>query len=218
MSVVSYSKSQIIERIEKHINSDFPGNDWKVTKNEMLLYIDAAIPFVMRGQMFENAKVTGVLDVPEAYLVTYNYTISNQDPNTNEYFVTLAQPPLELPTGYDITRCTIASPSTGQSKNGFAISAKRAAYRDNLPEPPGFRYRVEGNTMFLRNNDGTGMIGFALFVQMPVSRTDSLTAELRLPDGAIDAIFTKVVSQILQRFQIPQDQILDNVEQGNKSS
>lgn len=218
MAVVNYSKRQLIQRIEKHFSNNFPGEDWKITEKEMLLYIDTALPYVLKGQLFENAKITSVFDVPEAYLVTYSYTISNQSPYTNEYFVTLAQPPLSLPTGYDITECYVADASMGQSTNGFAISAKRSAYRRNLPQPPGFLYRIEGNRMYLKMNDGSSMLDLNLSVQLPVSRTDDLDAELRLPDDAINAIFDSVVAKIGLRYQIPQDTVKDNLMPGNKTS
>src|SRR5690348_16481999 len=128
MAVLVYSKQMLIERVKQHLNSNFPGDDWSVTDNEILLYIDEQIPFVMKGGMFENAKVTGFLDVPEAYLVTYNYTISNQNPNTMEWYITLAQPPLALPTGYDIPNVYLADPANGRSQNAYPIKVKRTAY------------------------------------------------------------------------------------------
>jgi hypothetical protein len=216
MSLVPYTKQSLIERIQKHLNNGFPGEDWKISTNEMLLYIDTSIPAVMKGAIFDNAKVTGFLDVPEAYLVTYNYTITNKNDNTWEWYVTLAQPPLALPTGYDITDCYLADPQTGQSMNGLPISAKRNGFRKNLPAPPGFSYRIEGQTMFLKTWDGNPLWNYSLFVQLPVSRTDDLNAPMNLPDDAIDAIFTKVVQTILQRYSIPQDVIKDNLMPGNK--
>ena len=53
MAIV-YSKNTLIERIKRHFNNDFPNTDFKVSDNELLLYIDAAIPFVMKGQMDGN--------------------------------------------------------------------------------------------------------------------------------------------------------------------
>lgn len=218
MAVITYSKRQLIERLEKHFNDGFPGEDWKISTREMLLYVDQAIPYVMKGQMFENARVSGVLEIPEAYLITYAYTITTQDSGTKEWYVTLAQPPLALPTGYNITRCYIADPTLGQSLDGTPISAKRAAFRNNLPAMPGFRYRISGNKMYMRMWDGGAMYNLALSVQLPVSRTDSLTDELNIPDDAIDGVFRRVVEVIMQRYQIPQDIVKDNLMPGNKSS
>ncbi len=218
MAAIVYSKAQLMERITKHLNDNFSGQDWTVTPNEMLLYIDSAIPFVMKGQMFENAKVTGFLDVPEAYLVTYELPITTQDNNTKEWYVTLPQTPLELPTGYDITRTYVASPSDGAGQNALPVKAKRVAYRDFMPKPFGFSFRLEGSTMFLKTSDGGSLLNYNLFVQMPISRTSDISAAMNLPDGAIEPIFTKVVTTILQRYQIPQDTVLDNLPPGNKGS
>ncbi len=218
MAAIVYSKAQLCERLEKQLNSDFPGADWKITRNEMLLFIDASIPFVMKGHMFENAKVSGVLDLPEAYLFTYELPVTLQNSDTKEWYVTLPQTPLELPTGYNITRTYVASPSTGASQNGFPIKAKRVAYRDYMPKPQGFSFRLEGVTMFLKMSDGSSLYGYDLFVQMPISRTDDINAPMYLPDGAIEPIFQKVWQTIMQRYQTPQDTVLDNLPAGNKSS
>ncbi len=219
MAVVTYSKQQLIERIQKHFNNGFPGEDWKITNSEMLLYIDQAIPFVMKGQMFENARIENVFEVPDAYIVRYNYTITDFDNNTKEWYVTLAQPPLALPTGYNITQCYICDGTLGQSMNGNAISSKRAAWRRDLPPSPGFQFRiVDGNKMYMRSWDGGSLQSMNLYVELPVSRTDSLTAELHLPDDAIEGIFNNVYQKVLSRYSIPQDTVKDNLMPGNKSS
>lgn len=218
MAALPYTKRSFIERLKKHIANDFPGDDFSITNNEMLLYIDAAIPFVMKGQMFENAKVTGFLDVPEAYLVTYNHTISNQNSNTNEWYVTLAQTPLSLPTGYDITSVYMSGPSTGRGQNAMPVSAKRKAYRNYLPKPSGFFYRLETNIMYLEASDGGSLLNYNLSVQMPISRTADLDAVMSMPDDAIELVFERVVNKLLQRYQIPQDTVQDDLPPGNKTS
>jgi len=208
----------LIERVKKHLVNGWPGEDWKVTDNEILLYIDADIPVVMKGQMFENAKLTGFLDVPEAYLLTYELPITTQDTNTREWYVSLPQPPLALPTGYDITRTYVASPETGASRNGFPIKVKRVAYREYMPKPSGFAYRLEGKTMYLSMNDGGSLLNYNLYVQMPISRTADKTAAMYMPDDAIEMVFNKTVAAILQRYGIPQDIVKDNLPPGNKQS
>lgn len=219
MAVVSYSKQQLIERIQKHFNNGFPGEDWKISNREMLLYIDQAIPIVMRGQMYEGAKIQGVFEVPNAYIVRYNYTISTFDNNTKEWHVTLAQPPLALPTGYDITQVYVGDGTLGQSMNGLAISSKRAGWRRSLPVGPGFQFRVvNGNKLYMRMWDGSSMQNFNLYVELPVSRTDSLTDELHIPDDAIEGVFQNVYQKILSRYQIPQDTVKDNLMPGNKTA
>lgn len=218
MAAIVYSKQQLIERVKKHLADGFPNDDFNITDNEILLYVDSAIPFVLKGQMFENAKVTGVLDVPDAYLVTYNYTIGSQDTNTKEWYVTLAQTPLALPTGYDITNVYIANPADGRSVNAWPIKTKRQAYRNYMPLPVGWSYRVVGQTMYLKQNDGSSLYQYNLFVQMPISRTADKDEAMRLPDDAIEPLFQKTVTTILQRYQIPQDIVQDNLMPGNKTS
>jgi hypothetical protein len=219
MAQIVYTKAQLVERIQKHLNNGFPGSDWKISTNEMLLYIDTNIPFILKGQMFDNAKVTGVIDVPEAFLVTYNYTISSQDNNTKEWYITLAQPPLALPTGYDITQVYLANPADGKSQNAYPIKVKRVPYRDYMPKPNGFFYRVSnGQKLYLKTSDGSSLYGYSLFVEQPVSRTDDINAAMTLPDDAIEMLFNKTVATILQRYNIPQDIVQDNLPAGNKTS
>lgn len=218
MAVIPYTKNQLLERITKHLNNNFKGEDFKVTDNEVLLYVDATIPVVMKAQMYEGAKITGFLESIEAYLLTYELPIATQNANTREWYVTLPQPPLALPTGYDITRTYVASPSTGASQNGFPIKAKRVPYRNYMPKPSGFSFRLEGQTMLLSMNDGGSLYGYNLYVQMPISRTADKDAPMYMPDDAIEAVFTKVVALILQRTQEPQDIVKDNLPAGRKDS
>ncbi len=214
----AYTKRAFVERVVKHLNDDFPGEDWKITSSEILMYIDSGIPSVLKTQAYENAKITGLLEIPEAYLVNFQFTISSKDDNTKEWYVTLPQTPLELPTGYDITNVFLADPTNGRSRNGFPIKNKRVAYRDYMPKPTGFFYRLEGQKMFMKATDGASLLNYNLNVQMPVSRTSDLDDPMNLPDGAIEPLFQKTVSLILQRYQIPQDIVQDNLPAGNKSS
>ena len=214
-----YTKEMLIQRIRKHVsNSRFLTDDYAASDNEILLYIDAAIPVVMKGQMFENAKVSGVLDVPDAYIVTYTFTISNQDPKTNEWFVTLPQPPLALPSGYDIPSVYIANEGTGRTINAYPVKVKRSAYRDNMPRPAGVLYRVKGISLYLRAGDGSPLQDQTLFVEMPISRTTDVSDVMAVPGDAIQMIFDEVVKRLLQRYGVPQDIIQDDVTAGNKSS
>ncbi len=132
---IPYSKQMLIERTKKHINDGFPGNDWQVSDSEILLYLDSAIPYILKGELFEGAKITGVIDVPEAYLVTYSYTITLKHKSTNEWYVTLAQTPMALPNGYQVTDAYF-SDNNGRSMSVNFVSVKRQSYRQGLPKPP----------------------------------------------------------------------------------
>lgn len=214
---IAYTKSQIIERIRKHLNDGFPTTDFKVTDNEILLYIDAAIPFVLKGQMFDGVKITNVFEVPEAYLLTYLLTLTKYAP-TNEWVATLPQTPLSLPTGYNITDAYISTPGLGRGQSVFINQTKRVAYRNNMPKPNGVFARVETNKIYLQSYNGASLNQQQLYVQMPISRTADVNDVMSLPDDAIEPIFQKVVATILQRYQIPQDIVSDNLPAGNKSS
>lgn len=216
---VPYTKQALIERIKRHIANGFPQGDFSISDNEVLLAIDANIPTVLKAGMFENAKVTGVLEVPDAWLVTYDFTISNQDANTKEWYLTLPQPPLALPTGYDITNVYVADAENGRGGNAFPIKNKRQAFRSMLPKPSGFSYRIGGGgqKMFLSASNGQSLLDVQVMVEMPISRTEGVSAPLYMPDDAIEALFKLVVVSMLQRLGVPQDVIQDNLPQGNKT-
>lgn len=218
MAAIIYSKAQIIERVKKHLANGFPGQDFPITDNEIILYIDAAIPFVMKGIMFENAKLTGLLELPDGWISQYNIVITYQDINTYEWWVTLPQPPLALPTGYDIPNVYITDPVFGRSQNAYPIKAKRQGIRYHLPKPTGLFYRVLGDKMFLQATDNPPLNGYNLVVEMPISRTADKNAAMSLPDDAIQPIFEKCIASVLQRYQIPQDVVQDNLPPGNKTS
>jgi hypothetical protein len=215
---IAYTKAQLIERVNKHLNDTFPGNDWKVTSNECLLYIDSAIPFVLKGQIYENAKVFGVFEVPDAYLVSYELTSITRNSATNEWKVTLPQTPLELPTGYNITDAYLSQPGFGRGQSIIFTKTKRVPYRDSMPLMAAIYARIETDVMYMKSYNGMPLNGQTVYVQMPISRTDNINDIMSLPDGAIEPIFNKVVATILQRYQIPQDTVADNLPPGNKSS
>lgn len=214
---IAFTYGQFIERIQKHINDGFQNSDFKVTSNEIQLYINAAIPSVMKAQMYENAKVFNVFEVPEAYLVTYLLTLT-RNTATNEWKATLPQTPLELPTGYNITDAYITQSGLGRGQSIIFTKTKRVPYRNNMPKPAGVFARINGDTIYLQSWNGTSLLNQSLYVEMPISRTANLTDVMNLPDGALEPIFQKVVASILQRYQIPNDQILDNLPAGNKTS
>jgi len=58
---LTYSWLQFIIRLEKHFNNDFPGTDFSVTRNELLLYINEAMSSGIIGQVYNGAKVLGAL-------------------------------------------------------------------------------------------------------------------------------------------------------------
>lgn len=217
MAIV-YSKRMFIERIRKHIADGFPDQTFPASENEVLLYIDAAIPFVLKGQMFENAKVFGVFEVPEAYLVTYTISSLTKNRVTGEWYGTLPQTPLALPTGYNINDAYFSDNTGQRGQPVFLIEAKRSAMRDFMPKPNGVSARIEGNKIYMKSNSGYSLYGLSLYIQMPISRTADMDAAMNLPDDAIEPIFQKVVAEILQRYQIPKDIVLDNLPAGNKSS
>lgn len=208
----------LIERLQRHFANDFPNSEFSISQNEMLLYIDEAVPVVMKGQMFENAKVTGFLENIESYLVTYNFTVSTQNSSTKEWSITLPQVPLALPNGYNISDAYFADPVNGKGSSLYFVSSKRASYASDMPSPTGVFARLEGKTVYMKSSDGGSLFNYTIWIQMPITRTSDIDAAFNVPDDAISGIFAAVTARIAQRLQLPQDIVKDNLPSGNKSS
>ncbi len=218
MAAISYTKRMLCERIVKHINDGFPGNDFKITTNEICLYVDAAIPFVMKGQMFENAKVSGIFETIDAYLVTYLISPLTKHTPTNEWKGTLPQTPLALPTGYNITDAYISQAGFGRGQSIVFTQTKRVPYRNNMPKMAAVYARINGQDIFLQSYNGMPLLNQDLYVEMPISRTSDLDAPMVMPDDAINPLFDYVLAKVKDRYMTPIDTVADNLPAGNKSS
>lgn len=215
---LDYTWIQMIQRIGKHMNNNFPDAEYSVTDNEMLLYINEAMSFGLVGQVWNNAKALGFMETPEAYLVTFQLAALQQETASLNWFSTLPQPPLSLPLGYSINRVYPKEPGYGQGIDAFPIKAKRVAYRINMPMPFGIRYWVENNKIYLAASDGSSLLNTTWYVQMPSTRAVDITDPINLPDDAQKMIFDMVVARLAQRLQLPQDIIKDDLPAGSKLS
>lgn len=214
---VPYNRKQLIQRIRKHMNNGFPNDSFATSDNEIMLYIDEAIAYGLVGQVWANAKVTGIMEVPDAYILTFQLSALTQDPVTGEWYTDLPQPPLGLPLGYSINRIYSAAAGSGVSTDFFMIKAKRVGRRANMPLPPGIRVWVKGKQIRCVASDNSPLLGLPVFVDMPTDRTSDITQDMNLPDDAIEAIFTNVVTKLTQRYQQPKDIVRDNLPSGNNN-
>lgn len=214
---VPYNRKQLIQRIRKHMNNGYANDAWATSDNELMLYIDQAIAFGIVGQAWNNAKITGVMEVPEAYLITYLLANLTQDPITMEWSATLPQPPISLPLGYSINQVYSATTATGKGINFNPIKAKRVGYRENMPYPPGGSYRTENNTIWLQSSNNYPLLNVPIYVQMPTSRTSDITQNMNLPDDVIQNLFDQVVQRLVQRYGQPKDIVHDDLPSGNNS-
>jgi len=215
---LSYSWGQFIERLGRHINNNFPTAEFSVSDNEMLLYINEAMSFGLVGQVWNGAKVTGVMEVPDAYMATFQLATLTQDSVTRYWYSTMPQPPLSLPLGYSVNRVYFANTTDGEGIDCLPIKAKRVGYRKNMPMPFGVRYWVEGKKIWLAASDGSSLLGQDCYIQMPSTRATAITDAINLPDDAQKMIFDLVVARLKERLQLPQDIIKDDITSGNKSS
>lgn len=209
-----YSRQQLIQRIRKHVNDGFINDDFSISDREITLYINDAIAFGLVGNMYAGAKVTGALEVPEGYLVTYLLPAVSKDRVSGNWKSTLPQPPLSLPLGHSITRVYFDVGDGSISYDCYPIKTKRTPYRIYMPMQPGIRYWAENSTLWLAAADGTSLYGYPLYVQMPSARSSDMTSPLNLPDDAVNAVFDMVVNKIKQRQSMPRDIISDDLPAG----
>lgn len=215
---LTFSWQQLIERIKRHINNDFPNDDFSVSDNEILLYINEAMSFGLVGQVWNGAKVLGYMEVPEAYIVQFQLAAVAKDNVSGYWYTTLPQPPLSLPLGYSINRVYPATSGLGQGQDVIMIKAKRVGRRLNMPMQYGVRCWVTGNKLWLAASDGSSLYGQDFYIEMPSTRAVNKTDSINLPDDAVDMIFTKVVARLKDRMIIPQDVVEDQLPAGNKKS
>lgn len=211
MSLVVYTKTQLIQRIRKHVSNGYSNDDFSCSDKEILLYIDQAAAFNLVGQVWGQAKVEGNIAIPEAYLTTYLLPAAQQDSNTNNWYSTLPQTPISLPLGYSISDAYFASVAFGKSQPIFLIKAKRKTYRDFMPKPTGVLGWVENTRFWLEASDGSPLSGINVYVQMAKTRTDDINEVLNFPDDAIEGIFNNVVAKLDQRYGQPKDIIKDDI-------
>lgn len=214
-SLIPYTKKLFVQRIRQDLANDFPDSEFEISEREVLLHLDQALAFSVVGQVWNNAKVTNSMDVPEGYLTTYLLSSLVQNMNTSEWYTSLPQPPVSLPLGYSITRVYFANIENGVSQDVLPIKAKRAAFRRYMPRPSGAEYRINGAVIYLTANDGSPLSGLSLYVEMINTRTESMTEALNMPDDAIEAIYNLAYAKLVQRYKMPKDVIEDQIGAGN---
>lgn len=214
-SLIPYTKKLLVQRIRQDLANDFPDSEFEISEREVLLHIDQALAFSIVGQVWNNAKVTGSMDVPEGYLTTYELSSLVQNPNTADWYASLPQSPVSLPLGYSITRVYFASAEFGVSQDVLPIKTKRAPFRRFMPRPAGAEYRVTGETIYVTANDGSPLSGLSLYVEMVKTRTESMTEILNMPDDAIELVYNGAYAKLVQRYKMPKDVIEDQIGAGN---
>jgi len=215
---LSYTWLQFINRLEKHINNDFPSSEFNVTQNEILLYINEAMSFGIVGQVWNGAKVIGTIEMPEAYIVQFLLPSVSLDNVSGYWTTTLPQPPLSLPLGYSVNRIYPATAGYGQGNDVILIKAKRVGRRKNMPMQFGVRGWVTGGKLWLSASDGSSLLGQDFYAEMPSTRAVNITDVIPLPDDAQKMIFDLVITRLKDRLGLPQDIIQDDLSAGNKGS
>lgn len=214
-SLIPYTKKLLVQRIRQDLANDFPDSEFEISEKEVLLHIDQALAFSIVGQAWNNAKVTGSMDIPEGYLTTYNVGLLLQNMVTSDWYTILPQPPVSLPLGYSITRVYFASTESGVSQEVLPIKAKRVAFRRFMPRPSGAEYRINGSIIYITANDGSPLNRLNVYVEMINTRTESMTDTLNMPDDAIEMIYNGAYGKLVQRYKMPKDVIEDQIGAGN---
>lgn len=215
---LTYSWAQFIERLEKHINNDFPSSEFNVTSNEMLLYINEAMSYGVVGQVWNGAKILGSLEMPEGYIVQFQLDALTQDTVSGKWITSLPHPPLSLPLGYSVNRIYPATVGYGQGQDVILVKAKRVGRRNSMQLQYGVYGEITNSRLWLWASNGTSLLGQTFYAEMPSARAVNITDPINLPDDAQKMIFDLVVARLKERLQLPQDIIQDDLAAGNKGS
>jgi hypothetical protein len=212
---IPYSKRMWVQLTRRFLNNDFPNDAFSLSENEILLHIDQSVSDKIPLLTYKNAQITGVMEVPDAFLITFLLTSLQQDTPTGYWYSTLPQAPLSLPTGYTINRVYSAQSQYGASEDFFPIKSKRLGYKSYMPMMPGIYYWVENNKIWFRASNNIPLLNVPVYIQMPTGRTSDLNAPLNMPDDIIMMCFNEVVQKLRERFMMPRDNVKDNEPAGN---
>lgn len=215
---LTYSWKQFSDRLKRHINNDFPNAEYAVSDNEMLLYINEAMSFALVGQVWNGAKATGVMEVPEGYIMTFKLPALQKDTATGYWFSSLPQTPLSLPLGYSVLEGYFADEKNGRGKSWNWIKASRVGRRLNMPLQFGVRAWIENGKIYLAASDGASLYNHDAYVRMPSTRVTSMSDAMPLPDDAGKIVFDIVLTRLKDRLGVVQDVVKDDISAGNKSS
>lgn len=215
---LDYTWLQFIIRLEKHINNDYPGTDFSVKRNELLLYVNEAMSYGLVGQVWNNSKNMGQMEVPDGYIVQFQLAATTQDTVSGYWTTTLPQPPLSLPLGYSINRIYPASAGYGQGNDVILIKAKRIGRRKDMPMQFGIRGWITDDKLWLAASDGSSLLNQVFYAEMPSTRAVSINDSINVPDDAQKMIFDLVIARLKDRLGLPQDIIQDDLPAGRKDS
>jgi len=213
-SLIAYTKKMLIERIKRDILNDFPSSEFNVSDNEMVLYIDQASAFTLVGQVYQGAKVSGNLVMPEAYLTTYEIPSLAKDSVTGYWKGVLPQPPVSLPIGYSVSGGYFANTSNGAGMEVIWIKPNRVGRRKDMPQQFGIHAWIQGSDIYFAPSNNIPLLNIPFYITMAKTRTESLTETLNLPDDAIEMIFNNVKQKLISRMNMPKDIIQDDISQG----
>jgi hypothetical protein len=83
-----------------------------------------------------------------------------------------------------------------------------------MPMTPGSYYWKENNTIWLMAYNNAPLGSIPMFVQMPSGRTSDIDAPMNMPDDVIMQCYDEVIQKLTQRFNIPTDDIKDDIPAG----
>lgn len=208
-----YTYKSLVQRIKRHIANGFPNSSFPISDNEILLLIEQSVATTIIGQTFNNAKIEGVLAVPEAYITTYSLPALQKDEVTMEWFTTLPQAPISLPLGHSLDYIYFADSVNGKSTNVSLIKQRRVSYRDNMPSPSKPRAWVEGTRLTVKSPDGLSLLGLNLYARMTTARVLSdNTDDMTIPPDSVESVWNMIIPKLERRMMMyPKDVVQDDL-------
>ena len=207
ITTITYGK--FVEQIKRFVSNGWPDIADNYTDNEILMYIYQMTAAEIVIASTNNMKYTGFFSTPEGFITNYDFpaNLFNKDANTGYYYVTLPEPPVNLPIGYSIQSPVFV----GLGSESFPliwVQTFQRGYATKLPLPNyGVFCFVQNNTLFL-DTQQQSLFNSGLTLRVPMlssrSTTGADTDLMNVSDDQQAAIFDMVVDKLTGRINRPQ--------------
>lgn len=144
------TRAQLIELIQRDINSGLPFDDAQVTDNEISLWLGQAIATVMEERYRKDAEIESITYMNDMYYATFKNRTVSKDTDTGYYYLSLPQVPLGLPRGISIAGVYFKSSEGQLTDTVIQIAPQEIDVMRVLPMPKNKIYGwTEGSTFYM---------------------------------------------------------------------
>lgn len=203
------TNAQIVELIIRDYAGGIPLDDLGVSKNEVKLWLNAALAAVIEQKYKGDAELESITYMNDAFYATFKNRTITLDSYLNLYSITLPQVPLGLPKGISIVGVYFKELDNTISETVLQITPQEYNYLDGIPAAPNKVYGwAEGTLFYMKSYRDISSL--TAIVRMAVSAPQSDTTDI--PDGIAIAAADIVIKRLRTR-NMPQDISNDGTDQ-----